>query len=200
MSHVIGEELYSQHGKVRISLLGRPKVSVPVVPEKIILKPETKPAINGDISGERLFLCYTFPCVEECQDGHPRGLRSRFRQKDILELTSVIDKGGDPTHMLMSHCFPGPVYMFGEYTGINTLLDVPWPVEKVRSFWSLHKGQGKMCAVFYGTVIDIQRLHVIVELDDGVTVPAMNRYKLPISKGDTAVLHKCIVVEVKSGF
>lgn len=183
---------------VRIDL-NRPKVPAPLAPERIRLVPTTKPYTNSEISGERLFLYYAFPCVDGYRFNHPRSQCGRLSKRDIRELTAFVDNGRDPDHLLMEHCFPEPVCLFGETAGGSTALDVPWPVEMVRDFWRRHNGPTPtMC----GEVESVTERNgmigcVIVKTDTRSRIPILNRYGLPACRGDIAYFHNLVLAEVE---
>lgn len=143
---------------------------------------------DGQISAKRLFLYYAYPCVPI------REKRGLISPEDVLKLETLIFVGGDPTPEELKRCFPHAVSSFMKFTNIFWLSD-PWPVEKVREFWRVHKGRVKACDVMRG-VIDLMADHFLIVNCDGVLVEAENEYEFSLTVGDTVYLHHNIVAEV----
>jgi hypothetical protein len=149
---------------------------------------------NEEISGERLFLRYAYPCVEV------RERRKLIKPNDVMVLNVLVDGGEEPDHYLLWRCFPDAARLFGEFMGENTLLDDPWPIEIVKEFWRLHIGREPKCAVMHGKVETANMLGNMVKIKiEGLDkiVVAANRYKLPISKDDRVFFHRHIIAEVE---
>jgi hypothetical protein len=185
-------------GKVRFSVRNRPKVPAPPVLEKVILK-LAKPCVNGQLSGEKRFLYYAGSCLEMLMNQRTGSRRTRLSKEDVADLNDLMDNGGDPDHLFLAHCFPVPVSLFGEFAGIDSSLDVPWDIEHVGNFWHMHRGPtpvlcGKVEAVTNGHDLIVC---VTIRLDNGLLVPALNKFKLPVSVGDIAYFHNHIVAEVE---
>jgi hypothetical protein len=87
-----------------------------------------------NISGERLFLLYAFPCLE--------GKVAANVVKSIYaaELNNVLNSCREPSHLLLRECFQNAADSFISFANI-TSLSTPWPVEKVREFWRNHRGR-----------------------------------------------------------
>ena len=141
-----------------------------------------------------MFLFYAYPCAEMKER---RGIIS---WEDFKELTAIVDNGNSPTHNLLIRCFHIAVQSFAEFAGIDSLIENPWPVGKVREFWRKHQGRRLECAVVRGEVEKISDIRAQVRIKDREkdrSVLAFNRYELPISKGDTIFFHWHVITEVE---
>jgi hypothetical protein len=143
-----------------------------------------------EISGERLFLLYAYPCAET------RELHAFIRPEDVKELEALVDGGLDPSHELLERCFPNAVWSFGKSAGINPSAENPWPFEKVRGFWRSHRGDAPECAVSSGKVSEVGEISIHVGIG-GIETPVFNRYGLKVEIGDTVFIHKHVIVEAE---
>jgi hypothetical protein len=151
---------------------------------------------NEEISGERLFFLYAWPCLEM------REHLGLVEPVDVLALNSFVfvDDGKDPSHELLGRGFPNAVGTFGKFIGDDPLSKHPWPVEMVRAYWRMHKGREPKCAVMYGKVEEAKMLlgnMVKVRLGgSNKMMTVANKYKLAILKKDTVYFHRYIIAEV----
>lgn len=141
-----------------------------------------------NISGERLFLLYAFPCLEGKLVTHE--VKSMY----AMELNNVLNSGHEPSHSLLRECFKNAVDSFTISAGI-TSLSTPWPVEKVREFWRNHKGKNPQCATMHGVVEETDAYFVKIRYAKRIKC-LVNRYNLSIKKGDTVYFHYNFVAEV----
>ena len=148
---------------------------------------------SGQISGEKLFFRYAYPC------GEIRYQRKLISWKELDQLHYLANTDGEPTHDLLRSCFKDAFPAFCVFSGIDQSDNRPWPVEVVRRFWRQHKGRVPGCAVMSGKIDKIiASLSFICLVNcDGKTVPVFNRYKLPVTVGDTVFFHQHIIAEVE---
>ena len=148
---------------------------------------------RAGISGERLFLLYSHPCI--AMGG--RRLKRPIEAKE--RLVALVENGGDPDHALFRECFPDAVSSFEKFAGIDPSAGGPWPVEKVRGYWRQHKGWKGVssCAVMRGMVEFVDKDSLVKINSSGKMTTVFNDYRLPVKKGDTVYVHQFVIVEVE---
>lgn len=154
-------------------------------------KGNLNPSKNTEnISGERLFLRYAYPCAEVKEQ------RGVMISSMVAELDTLVNEGGEPSHALLCKCFENAVRSYHEFTNTDPASGLAWPISEVRRFWRAHRGVSKQCAVMCGEVEAIEALCVWVKCE-GKSVLVINRYKLPVLPNDTVYFHKRVVAEVE---
>ncbi len=148
---------------------------------------------NEQISGEKLFFRYAYPC------GEGRYHRGLISVRELDELHHLVNTDGEPTRDLLQGCFAEAFPAFCAFFGIDPSDDRPWPVEVVRQFWRQHTGRVPSCAVMFGKIEKIIPSLSFICLVNfaGKTKPVFNRYRLPVAVGDTVFFHQHIIAEVE---
>ena len=135
--------------------------------------------MNMNITGERLFLLYAWPCaILRLNAGEIGG-------NDYIELERLVKSGADPKRALLAHCFPNA------YRGIGS-----WSYDSVAHYWrNLHCHEGKPRDVRKVMVIEIMHKGLVkVKIGDRGLI-FVNEYELSLQVGDIVFTHKNTIIE-----
>jgi hypothetical protein len=146
------------------------------------------------MTGELLFLRYTFPCATTGVVV-TNGRRWKIAEKDLIELDQLVRRNKQPTCPLLERCFPNAVERLREYAVQNGLAQ--WAVATVADFWHHHHGHEGECRVRRAKVAEASNGTVVVLACEGETLNAVNQYHLPLSRGQFVYFHRRVVVEIE---
>lgn len=143
-----------------------------------------------EISGNRLFLLYAFPCAQA------REIARQITTEQFHQLERLVDNGREPSVELLSVCFPDAVRKFYAYARRNPFDPTPWAVEDVRSYWSNHR-EGDSPVVRAVVLNFNSAVTNVMNLATGQQFPVVNRYGLTYKVGSILLIH-VIPIEVRS--
>ncbi len=142
-----------------------------------------------EMSGNRLFLLYAFPCA------NAKEIAGQISTEQFGQLERLVDGGGEPSVELLSACFPCVVRKFYAHAHRNPFDSTPWTVEEVRSYWSNHR-EGDS-PVVRAVVLNFNSVVTnVMNLATGEQFSVVNRYRLSYRVNSVLLIH-IIPIEVR---
>ena len=134
------------------------------------------------MTGEKLFLQYAFPCVEDRE--RAGAISTQHRE----ELSGWIVRNVQPARRRLKFCFPKA------FEALRALAQrtrrAVWSLENVQDYWRNNHGHSGDCRVVQIAVEEI-RGRVVVSKNQFF----VNICNLPLSPGDKVYVHRRCVVE-----
>jgi len=142
-----------------------------------------------EMSGNRLFLLYAFPCAQA------REIAGQITTDQFHQLERLVDDGGEPSVELLSACFPDAVQRFYAHARRNPFDSTPWTVEDVSSYWLNHR-EGDSPVVRAVVLNFNSAVTNVMNLATGEQFSVVNRYRLSYRVKSVLLIH-IIPIEVR---